>query len=99
MEKSFEVTGSKGNLYTVVFDNSSGSLKAFCNCRAGMYGQLCKHVINLLNTDSDVHNALLQDSRLCQIIAEYEESVRICDEAKKNMSDKKHQLARVLLEE
>jgi hypothetical protein len=37
---SFEIKGSKGDLYTVVIDGD----KASCNCQAGSHGRLCKHI-------------------------------------------------------
>ena len=38
--KTFEIQGSKDNIYTVVIDGEKSS----CNCQAGSHGRLCKHV-------------------------------------------------------
>jgi hypothetical protein len=37
---TFEIKGSKGDIYTVVLDGE----KASCNCQAGSHGRLCKHI-------------------------------------------------------
>jgi len=38
--KTFEIKGSKDNVYVVKLDGSKFS----CTCTAGIYGRLCKHV-------------------------------------------------------
>ena len=37
---TFEIKGSKGDIYIVVLDGE----KASCNCQAGSHGRLCKHI-------------------------------------------------------
>ncbi len=58
MRKDFEVVGSEGDVYTVTFSDETGSFKAFCTCRAGVNRVLCKHVKNLMKSDSEVMEAL-----------------------------------------
>ena len=38
--QSFEIKGSKGDIYTVTLDGEKSS----CNCQAGTHGRICKHV-------------------------------------------------------
>lgn len=38
--KTFEIKGSKDNIYIVTLDGE----KASCTCQAGSHGRLCKHV-------------------------------------------------------
>lgn len=38
--QSFEIKGSKGDIYTVTLDGEKSS----CNCQAGTHGRACKHV-------------------------------------------------------
>ena len=55
MEKlKFSVTGSKGDLYTVIFERSNNNLNAFCDCQAGQNGMYCKHRFSLM--DGEVKN-------------------------------------------
>ncbi len=58
MKKEFQVTGSTGSTYTVVFSDESGSAKATCTCQAGELGVLCKHVTGLIDQDQDVRELL-----------------------------------------
>ena len=97
MQKAIEVVGSKGDLYTVVFDDATGSLSASCTCRAGAFGQLCKHVLTLMGTDEEVHSMVLRDAHLSETLEAYEEAVEIAEKAKKEAAVRKKELTRLLL--
>ena len=43
-ERTYAVTGSKGDTYTVTFAVANGLKLAECNCKAGQSNQLCYHV-------------------------------------------------------
>lgn len=97
MRKTFNITGSEGNIYSVVFDNSSGHLQASCNCRAGEYKQLCKHILTLLNEDSEVYEIFVNDKYIYPIFNAYRDSVDMIEQAKKESKNRKKQFERVLL--
>jgi len=45
------VRGSSDELYEVIFDRKGDMLRGSCTCRAGLFGQLCKHRVLLLSGD------------------------------------------------
>lgn len=47
--REFLIQGSKPGPYKVVVEKDGTNLKASCTCRAGIFGQLCKHRLFLLN--------------------------------------------------
>lgn len=42
-EYIFKVQGSQPKPYTVICQETEGSLTIKCNCQAGSFGKLCKH--------------------------------------------------------
>jgi uncharacterized Zn finger protein len=62
MIREFLVQGSETDPYTVVFEKEGTQLKGSCTCRAGIFGQLCKHRLALLDgvADAVVSNNLDQ---------------------------------------
>ncbi|MGE0128058.1 MAG: hypothetical protein AB7U82_08260 [Blastocatellales bacterium] len=42
--RTYSVTGSKGDVYTVKFAVANGLKLAECDCKAGQRGQMCFHV-------------------------------------------------------
>lgn len=97
MRKDFEVIGSKGDLYNVYFSDESGAPKAGCTCRAGEQGQLCKHVLEIINDDDDVYNMLANDGIL-DIYQEYLDLLDQSEAIKKKAIALKKKFARVLLQ-
>lgn len=93
----FHPIGSKGEIYTVKFwqENGCGPLKASCTCRAGEYGQLCKHILAALKENPEIYTAFKKSygDLLDSYIAESEELERL----KKKVNSRKHQIARFLL--
>lgn len=51
--REFLIQGSETDPYKVVFEKNGPILKASCTCRAGIFGQLCKHRLLLLNGNTD----------------------------------------------
>ena len=45
---------SSGGTYDVIFQNKGGLLVVFCSCKAGIYGNICKHKTQLLNGDESM---------------------------------------------
>lgn len=66
MKKEFEVKSSNSdNLYTVTFSDESGWVQAHCTCRAGMFGNLCKHVTGIMESDKEVQAAMKETGQDC----------------------------------
>jgi len=55
--KTVTVKGSSGE-HTLIIKAESGVLKIHCDCQAGIYKKLCKHVIECINTDKDLQSYL-----------------------------------------
>ena len=51
MKISIRAKSSSGDPYNVEFLVESSKLSVFCDCRAGQFGQLCKHKTELLAGD------------------------------------------------
>ena len=98
MRKDFEVIGSKGDLYNVYFSDESGVPKAGCTCRAGEMGQLCKHVLGIINDDDDVYNMLANYGTL-GIYQEYLDLLEESEAIKKKAKALKKKFERVLLQD
>lgn len=96
MRKNFEVIGSKGDLYQVYFSDESGEPKAGCTCRAGEMGQLCKHVLGIIDDDADVYNMLANHGTL-DIYQEYLDLLEQSEAIKKEAKTLKKKFERVLL--
>jgi len=58
MNKTFDVTGSTGNHYTVTFSDQDGSLHAHCTCEAASFYTLCKHIAYIIDTNEEVQQSL-----------------------------------------
>lgn len=93
----FHPIGSKGEVYTIRFwkENGFGSLKASCTCRAGEYGQLCKHILAVLKENPEIYAAFKKSygDLFDSYIAKSAELERL----KKDVNNRKHQIARLLL--
>lgn len=53
LSHEFLIQGSEPAPYKVVVEKDGSILKASCTCRAGIFGQLCKHRLLLLNGSTD----------------------------------------------
>lgn len=82
---------SGGEPYDVHFTIKGDLLKVFCECQAGIFGQICKHKIELLKGNSKMLYNLDQSAQLEEIaervnkssfydhLAEYEENLSEID--------------------
>ena len=61
-ERSYSVSGSKGDTYTVVFVVANGHKLAECNCKAGEAGMLCYHVAAAAALNIAVHSVYARPS-------------------------------------
>ncbi len=93
----FTPIGSKGDKYIVRFwDDPDGKLKASCTCRAGQYGQLCKHVLAAIDENAVVHAAF--EASYGDLWAVYQQKEKKLEELKKEVKNRKAQMARLLLD-
>ncbi len=60
---------SSGEPYNVDFIEEHGRLSVFCNCKAGMYGQLCKHKTELIGGDESRLFDASEKDRMVQVRA------------------------------
>ena len=100
--------------YLVIIKWNGSKISAFCNCRAGELGQLCKHKLQILSCDSKVLFDVKQvddlnkiaewvnSSTLLKVFDELEkaeqEKEKIINEAKKRYSAIKHKIERLLID-
>lgn len=74
---------SSGSMpYTVEFFVEEGMFKATCDCRAGIFGQLCKHRIELMAGDENRLYDLSQKDQLKEVLALVSELKPLKDIAK-----------------
>lgn len=58
MTKQYHVTGSHGDDYVVTFEKTEdGGISANCTCQASWFGQVCKHIIGLIENEPEVKKA------------------------------------------
>lgn len=97
VKKSFEVAGSKGNLYNVTFSDDSGCLRATCTCRAGTFHQICKHVLSLINSNAEINNMLSDEQRA--LLNKYLDAQKQSDELKTLVKSAKSDFASSILDD
>jgi len=110
MSYEFLAKSSGDNPYQVVFIFSDQKLSITCNCKAGIFGKLCKHKTALLAVDTGMlakpeqSEALreistkIQATTYPQLIEQLKQAETKADEAKKNLSRVKKQLERSMKE-
>lgn len=97
LNKEFHVVSkSTGELYTVKFSNESGKVQAHCSCRAGIFGTLCKHVIEIMETDGDVKLAMKESGQASKW-DHYLNDAKNVERMKKELSNEKKAFAKDLL--
>ena len=83
-EKVFEIQGSSGNTYAVKFVANALGIKASCTCAAGTHGQICKHVIQIMENDAEVKEALAERG-IAEFYIDYLTSKKKLDEVTKEI--------------
>ena len=107
MQLNFKVQGSSDEPYDVVFHAVDGVMVASCTCRAGVFGQLCKHRVQLLSGDSKQVvsgneseviqlSELLQNSGLKSVLDDISQLEVIYQQLSKQLKSSKKQLAKLL---
>lgn len=107
----FEVLSSDGSsVYIVSVERLGDKVLATCTCKAGEYGQLCKHQIGILSgqdgflasSDEDVRMKLnkfvsqIADTVCANYVAEYLSAVTGFEEQKKRRDRAKRNLEKTL---
>ena len=111
MSVDFAVLSSDGSThYAVSVERQGDKVLASCTCKAGEFGQLCKHQIGILSgqndllasTDEDVRMKLselvsqIADTECASHVAEYLSAVAGLDEQKKRRDRAKRNLEKIL---
>jgi hypothetical protein len=103
-------SSSDDGTYDVTFQNKDSALVVSCSCKAGIYGNLCRHKIRLLNGDESIlHNQddapalreileLVRQSPHIKLLEEYDALKKQIEHAKEKESKFRHRLEKVLTE-
>lgn len=108
---NFEILSSDGStVYNVTVGMNGGRVQAACTCRAGEFGQLCKHLIGILSGQDDMLAvsdkeaqsklmeliALIADTDCSRDVAEYHAAVAGVEEQKRRLARAKKSLEKTL---
>ena len=111
MSVDFEVLSSDGStVYVVSVERQNDKVLASCTCKAGEFGQLCKHQIGILSgqddllasSDEDVRMKIrefvsqIADTACASYVAEYLSAVAGIEEQKKRKDRAKRNLEKAL---
>jgi Cft2 family RNA processing exonuclease len=106
----FKVKSSSGGTYDVTFQNKDSILVVFCSCKAGTYGNLCKHKTRLLNGDESIlYNQadvpalreileLIRQSQYIKLLEEHDALKKEIENAKEKERIFRHRIEKVLAE-
>lgn len=98
MEKTYEVTGSKGDLYhTTIGTDDTGRMYTVCTCKAGMTKTLCKHVIGIIASD-DAYMDLLGKQSFYNDYKRYLELTAEADKLKREAAALKKRFSQELIQ-
>jgi uncharacterized Zn finger protein len=111
MSMDFDVLSSdRSTLYVVTVDKQGDKVLASCTCKAGEFGQLCKHQIGILSgqdgllmsSDEAARMKLrvfvmqIADTECASLVAEYQSAVAGLEEQKKRRERAKKSLEKTL---
>lgn len=109
-EISLKAKSSAGGSYDVSFRHEGGLLFVSCTCKASIYGNLCKHKVQLLSGDEsilyDQGDALalrevqkwLSQSSYSNLLAEYDSLKKQIENAKKKERKLRPRIEKMLTE-
>lgn len=106
MEVVFYVQGSLDSPYKVAFLKEGGNLKVSCQCRAGQFGTMCKHRLDIvvgsygdvvpeLSADVSKVKDLMEGTELESLVLEYVASDKELTALKKRHAGLKKNLAKI----
>ena len=94
--KQYYVTGSHGNDYVVTFEKQDdGSIRTKCTCSAGVFGQICKHVMGLIEENAEVAE-MLSASGATELLNEYNQEHKEAERMQAKAKRTKKRLAELL---
>lgn len=111
MSADFAVLSSDGStFYVVSVERQGDKVLASCSCKAGEFGQLCKHQIRILSGQDDLLASSDEDARMklrelvsqiadtecASYVAEYLSAVAGLDEQKRRRDRAKRNLEKTL---
>lgn len=96
MKKIFNVENGHGSSYVVTFEDEGETIRASCTCQAGEHCTLCRHVIQCMEEDAEIKEAMA-DYGLLGIYEEYLEKNEEADRLKEEAKKIKKKFARLLL--
>ena len=95
-EKEYLVAGSEQE-YTVRFISDGEKVKAHCECQAGQFKTLCKHVMKCVEEDAEIKTALIE-SGLWQVYEEHLQRLKDAEKVKREAKNIKKKFERLFLE-
>lgn len=95
-EKEYKVAGSEQE-YTVRIVSDGQTVHAHCDCQAGQFKTLCKHVLQCIETDAEVKAALVE-SGLWQVYEEHLQKLKEVEKVKREAKNLKKKFERLFLE-
>ena len=110
MKITILVKSSGGDPYSVDFVFKNDRLTVFCNCKAGIFGQICKHKLSLLSNDTSMlfepdqagklsrAMELIEKTQYPQLVDELRAKERDSERAKREVKKAKVLLAKVMKE-
>lgn len=72
-EKEFVIAGSEQD-YKVGFTCDGQTVRAHCECHAGIFQTLCKHVMKCIEIDAEIKAALVESGQW-QVYEEYQQKL------------------------
>jgi hypothetical protein len=109
-EIHLKAKSSSGGIYDVTFQNKDGLLFVSCPCKGGIYGNICKHKILLLNGDESILydrseapalrevREWVSKSSYANLLAEYASLKKQIDDAKEKEIKFRHRIDKMLAE-
>lgn len=99
MFKDVEVQGSADIPYTVALKQHENGVSVTCNCKAGIFGKLCKHKIQVVSEELTASSPLAQsllDAGYGELISELSTLESELAKVKRNLDKKKKLLSKAM---
>ncbi|MDC5704613.1 hypothetical protein OPW41_23105 [Vibrio europaeus] len=97
--KEVEVQGSTVEPYTIALKQHDHGVSVSCNCKAGSFGKLCKHKVQVVKEEleeSNTFSQLLRDAGYGELIGEVSLLENELAKVKRNLDKKKKLLIKTM---
>ncbi|OAJ94151.1 hypothetical protein [Vibrio bivalvicida] len=97
--KEVEVIGSAAEPYTIILKSHDDGVSVACNCKAGTFGKLCKHKIQVVKEElsaSSMFSQRLSDAGYSELISDISSLEVELARAKRNLDKKKKLLTKLM---